>query len=163
MAQRKKQVRFMDFNDLKLLKEVVAQNPFKDKKWRTIAAILSTAEFVIDGRRARERTDLLVEKFKQKENVSEKSSGVVEDYDEKQMLLQEITELMEEEIRVQEENREQSNTQEIKAKEIRKRASFPVMDGGGGRGRLLCLEQQELLQKLEAEKQQSMLMMELIN
>ncbi|XP_041369808.1 calponin homology domain-containing protein DDB_G0272472-like [Gigantopelta aegis] len=50
------------------------------------------------------------------------SSGVVEDYDEKQMLLQEMTELMEEEIRVQEENREQSNTQEIKAKEIRKRA-----------------------------------------
>ncbi|XP_041371921.1 uncharacterized protein LOC121385344 [Gigantopelta aegis] len=127
MAQRKKQVRITDFNDLKLLKEVVAQNPFKDKKtWETIAEILSTAEFVIDGRRVRERTDLLVEKFKQKENVSVKSSGVVEDYDEKQMLLQEITELLEEEIRVQEENREQSNTKEIKMKTMAERISLPL-------------------------------------
>lgn len=59
---RKKQVRFSVLEDDKLLKEVAARNPFKNKtKWAEIAVILSRDGFSVDGRRVRERTQLLLD------------------------------------------------------------------------------------------------------
>ena len=68
---RKKQVRFTPEDDIKLLREVVAQNPFASRcKWSTIATNISGDNFEIDGRRARERTDLLVAKFRSEDRES---------------------------------------------------------------------------------------------
>ena len=75
MAYRKKQCRFTARDDLNLLKEVVSQNPYQDKaKWISVAERTSQAadgkEFTIDGRRARERTTLLLDQFKKEDNKS---------------------------------------------------------------------------------------------
>lgn len=59
---RKKQIRFSQLDDDQLLKEVASRNPFKDKmKWAEIAVLLSRDGFSVDSRRARERTQLLVD------------------------------------------------------------------------------------------------------
>ena len=69
---RKKPYRFNETSDVKLLREVLAQNPFQDqKKWSSIAdALLGDSDIQIDGRRARERTSLLTLKFKKEERES---------------------------------------------------------------------------------------------
>lgn len=78
MASRKKMVRFLPGDDLKLLREVAAQNPFALRtKWSVIAAHLSTDDFMIDGRRARERTELMLAKFKSEEKESRKQYVVL--------------------------------------------------------------------------------------
>ena len=66
---RKKPYRFNEMSDVKLLREVLAQNPFQDqKKWSSIAdALRGDSDIQIDGRRARERTSLLTLKFKKEE------------------------------------------------------------------------------------------------
>lgn len=62
---RKKQIRFKNDDDIRLLREVVARNPIKNKnKWTEVAAVLSTPMFVLDARRVRERTNLLIEQHK---------------------------------------------------------------------------------------------------
>ena len=63
---RKKPYRFNETSDVKLLREVLAQNPFQDqKKWSSIAdALRGDSDIQIDGRRARERTSLLTLKLK---------------------------------------------------------------------------------------------------
>ena len=68
-SQRKKQARFAVGDDIKLLKEVVAVNPFKHKgKWQEIGDKISTSKFQIDGRRARERTQLMMSQYKKETN-----------------------------------------------------------------------------------------------
>lgn len=62
---RKKQIRFKNDDDIRLLREVVARNPIKNKnKWTEVATVLSTPMFVLDARRVRERTNLLIEQHK---------------------------------------------------------------------------------------------------
>ena len=65
---RKKQVRFSVNDDIKLLKEVLADNPFEDKsKWSGIARGISVDNFNIESRRARERTLLLLNQCQKEE------------------------------------------------------------------------------------------------
>lgn len=62
---RKKQIRFKNDDDIRPLREVVARNPIKNKnKWTEVATVLSTPMFVLDARRVRERTNLLIEQHK---------------------------------------------------------------------------------------------------
>lgn len=66
---RKKQIRFKNDNDIRLLREIVARNPIKNKnKWTEVAAVLSTPIFVLDARRVREHTHLLIEQHKRENN-----------------------------------------------------------------------------------------------
>ena len=65
---RKKQVRFSANDVIKLLKEVLADNPFEDKsKWSGIGRRISVDNFNIEPRRARERTLLLLNQFRKEE------------------------------------------------------------------------------------------------
>lgn len=68
---RKTQVRFSAKDDLNLLKEVLAENPYKDKtKWEVVAQNVKEnvdKVFNVTSRRVRERTQLLLQQF-QKEN-----------------------------------------------------------------------------------------------
>ncbi|XP_067681148.1 uncharacterized protein [Haliotis asinina] len=125
MAQRKTQVRFSEKDDVTLLREVLASNPFKDKgKWQAVADNLTTtrSNFSVDTRRVRERTHLMLDQLKQKTAEDLRSSGNTEEFDEKIALLEEITELREEEDRNREEEKSKKIAIENKGKEIRKRA-----------------------------------------
>ena len=65
---RKKQVGFSANDDIKLLKEVLADNPFEDKsKWSGIGRRISVDNFNIEPRRARERTLLLFNQCRREE------------------------------------------------------------------------------------------------
>ena len=69
MSSRKKMTRFSGSDDLRLLREVLAENPYQNKgKWSEIAESLSLANFQIDSRRARERTQLLLNQFNKDTN-----------------------------------------------------------------------------------------------
>ena len=68
MTERKVQVRFSYSDDIKLLLEVAAVNPFANKgKWGEVAEKVNVAvsrdNFFITSRRARERTKLLLDSF----------------------------------------------------------------------------------------------------
>jgi len=71
-VDRKKQVRFSQYDDLALLREVLAKNPFKNKlkAWVDIASTIteSRPHMQVDARRVRERTYLMVDNYK-KENA----------------------------------------------------------------------------------------------
>ena len=68
--ERKKAVQFTVTEDLMLLTEVVGQNPYTNGRqvWTNVAATVTAAiargDFLIDARRARERTQLLVKHYK---------------------------------------------------------------------------------------------------
>ena len=71
MAKRKLQARFSHSDDVKLLLEVADVNPFANRgKWGEIAEKVNVAvnreTFTIDSTRARERTQLLLDKEKKK-------------------------------------------------------------------------------------------------
>ncbi|KAK3108249.1 hypothetical protein FSP39_004102 [Pinctada imbricata] len=111
---RKKQIRFKSIDDIKLLREVVANNPFKNKgKWTEIAESLSKPGFILDGRRVRERTQLLIDQHRREnaENIKAKNN-----------FLDEILELREEDEREKREEKDKKEKTENMGKEIRKRA-----------------------------------------
>ncbi|XP_052086539.1 uncharacterized protein LOC127723861 [Mytilus californianus] len=88
-----KKVRFQPKDDLVLLRKVLARYPFKNKSaWNEIA--LSVADtrsnFQVDARRVRERSHLLIDPHKKTNAESLKSSGIDEEYEEKETLLDEI-------------------------------------------------------------------------
>ncbi|XP_061181155.1 MAP7 domain-containing protein 2-like [Saccostrea echinata] len=121
--ERKKQIRFKSEDDIRLLREIVASNPMKNKsKWAEIAATLSSPDFILDARRVRERTHLLIDQHKRENRENLKRSGVDEEITEKTTLLDEVLELKEEEERGKKEEKEKKEKSENMGKEIRKRA-----------------------------------------
>ncbi|XP_056009994.1 uncharacterized protein LOC130051676 [Ostrea edulis] len=122
-TDRKKQIRFKPEDDLRLLREVVGSNPLRNKnKWAEIAEPLSTSTFILDSRRVRERTNLLIEQHKRETREHLKRSGVDEDVSEKTNLLDDVIELKNEEEREKKEEKEKKDRSENLGKEIRKRA-----------------------------------------
>ncbi|XP_052089249.1 putative uncharacterized protein DDB_G0271982 [Mytilus californianus] len=116
---RKKQARFSVADDIKLLKEVTLENPFQNKrKWIEIGEKLSTTTFLVDGRRARERTNLLIAQFKKGNQENLKKSSINEEYSERENLLEEVIGLMEEK-----ERKKDADKEKTASLDIRKRAS----------------------------------------
>ncbi|XP_061169194.1 uncharacterized protein LOC133178519 [Saccostrea echinata] len=117
---RKKQFRFSEQDDIKLLREVISRNPFKDRaKWAEISSVLPLN---IDARRVRERTVLLIEQRKKFNSCSLKKSGVDETYGEKEILLDEIIELANEEEEKKRKDKSKAVKEETLCKDLRKRA-----------------------------------------
>ncbi|XP_076082240.1 uncharacterized protein LOC143052943 [Mytilus galloprovincialis] len=124
-GSRKKQVRFQTKDDLVLLREVLAKNPFQNKSaWNEIASAVADtrSNLQVDARRVRERTHLLIYQHKKSNADSLKSSGIDEEYGEKETLLDEILSLVEDEEKQKEKQKEKKETEENRGKEIRKRA-----------------------------------------
>ncbi|XP_071162592.1 MAP7 domain-containing protein 2-like [Mytilus edulis] len=124
-GSRKKQVRFQTKDDLVLLREVLAKNPFQNKSaWNEIASAVADtrSNLQVDARRVRERTHLLIDQHKKSNADSLKSSGIDEEYGEKETLLDEILSLVEDEEKQKEKQKEKKETEENRGKEIRKRA-----------------------------------------
>ena len=68
MENRKSKFRFSAQDDIILLKEVVAERPFGSTTgWQIVA---ENTNLQIDGRRARERTALLLEYFRREDRAS---------------------------------------------------------------------------------------------
>ncbi|XP_062571682.1 trichohyalin-like [Saccostrea cucullata] len=117
---RKKQFRFSEQDDIKLLREVISRNPFKERgKWADISSVISRN---IDARRVRERTLLLIDQRKKFNSSSLKKSGVDETYGEKEMLLDEIIELANDEEEKKREDKSKAVKEESMCKSLRKRA-----------------------------------------
>ena len=102
----KKPARFSPKCDIALLKEIVAQNPFANKnnkvKWLHIVvkmnALMSQTrtDIVFTDRGCKDRLKILVNSFKKGTLASLKASGTEEEYNERDQLLTEEVELMEE-------------------------------------------------------------------
>ncbi|XP_015758486.1 PREDICTED: uncharacterized protein LOC107337767 [Acropora digitifera] len=84
-------------NDIALLKEIVARRPSKADEWDDIVEFLSSLfstennPVVLNGRGCRERSELLIKKFKSEEPKALKRSGTEEEYDNLKSLLEDIT------------------------------------------------------------------------
>lgn len=84
-------------NDIALLKEIVARRPSKADEWEDNAEFLSSLfstdnnPVVLKGRGCRERSELLMKKFKSEERKALKRSGTEEEYDDLKSLLEDIT------------------------------------------------------------------------
>ncbi|XP_038063181.1 uncharacterized protein LOC119733890 [Patiria miniata] len=105
---KKKQFRFSANDDIILLREVLANDPYSSaepgKKWDEIAD--ATELQGLSGRRCRERTSLLLTYYKKEDAEALKRSGTEEEVEEKHQLLQEIKELQEEQVsRLESENK----------------------------------------------------------
>ncbi|KAM7311148.1 caldesmon-like [Ixodes scapularis] len=91
-SQRK---RFTVAEDLLLLQEIAARNPYGEpQRWADILSRLIAAtgrEFTM--RAVRERADLLLGYFRQQDTANLRKSGTEEQYTEKEQLLQEISDL----------------------------------------------------------------------
>ncbi|KAG9413176.1 hypothetical protein AC1031_016199 [Aphanomyces cochlioides] len=93
--------RFSDAEDVIILREVNAKLPFMSKRgtvmqaWNAVAEAVSLDESFnrpgFDGKRAQNRFTLLMEAHKTHNTASAQASGVDEEYDEKTMLLDELT------------------------------------------------------------------------
>ncbi|CAN7943881.1 unnamed protein product, partial [Ixodes hexagonus] len=87
--------RFRVVEDLLLLREIAARNPYADpQRWVDILNSLTTAigrEFTV--RAVRERADLLLGYFRQQDTANLRKSGTEEQYAEKEQLLQEVSDL----------------------------------------------------------------------
>ncbi|XP_064479468.1 uncharacterized protein LOC135392676 [Ornithodoros turicata] len=87
--------RFTIVDDLLLLREVLARNPFEaSSQWFDIAERLNLAtKKGFTARGARERTALLVSLFKKDDKINLRKSGTEEQYLRKERILQEVVEL----------------------------------------------------------------------
>ncbi|XP_023229312.1 trichohyalin-like [Centruroides sculpturatus] len=92
---RKVPMRFSCCHDILLLKEVVAVNPYSYENpktaWINISENLQM-HYTVDGRRCRERTNLLLQYYENDE-VSLRRSGTEEEFNERNQLLQKVREL----------------------------------------------------------------------
>ncbi|CDF41026.1 unnamed protein product [Chondrus crispus] len=96
---RKRQFRFSVRADIELLKLVHAENPYaaahgsRLQKWQAIANTLRSSSIEIDFRRARDRTGLLLEQWRDKDLslLRRSGSGNQEDQAEKETLLEQIS------------------------------------------------------------------------
>ena len=61
------------------LREILAKNPFKNKCWGEIAESITRADFQLDGRRVRERSQLLIDQHKKNNAASLKSRSLFSD------------------------------------------------------------------------------------
>jgi hypothetical protein len=52
-----------------LLREILAKNPFKNKCWGEIAEFITRADFQLDGKRVRERSQLLIDQQKKSRSL----------------------------------------------------------------------------------------------
>lgn len=99
-SKRKRQFRFSAAADVMLLREVVAVNPFEQRygnvlrAWQSIAQKLAAHGILVDGRRCRERTQRLLEVYKKEDFQKLRKSATLEEYEEKETLLQEISSLI---------------------------------------------------------------------
>ncbi|XP_067133385.1 chromatin assembly factor 1 subunit A-like [Centruroides vittatus] len=93
---RKVPTRFSCWHDIVLLREVVAVNPYAYKNpkaaWKNISVNLRTY-YAVDGRRCRERTNLLLQYYDENDQASLRRCGTEEEFTERDELLQEIQEL----------------------------------------------------------------------
>lgn len=81
-----------------LLREVVATNPFTgngQKPWDVIAEAMKTYMLDVSAHCCRERCLHLMKMYKENDCANLQKSGIEEQYDEKEQLLQEIIELEE--------------------------------------------------------------------
>ncbi|KAG0433853.1 hypothetical protein HPB47_019540 [Ixodes persulcatus] len=87
--------RFTIIEDILLLREVLAVNPFvNSSRWDTVAANLHQAlgrNFSVRG--VRDRCDLLLGLFKRDDRTNLRKSGTEEQYTEKEQLLQDVADL----------------------------------------------------------------------
>ncbi|CAC5426631.1 unnamed protein product [Mytilus coruscus] len=151
---RKTQMRFSAKDNLILLKEVLAENPYKDKaKWEAVAQnVKENVEkvFNVTSRRVRERTQLLLQQFQKENYEALKSEGVtvtpckitkIKGNESIMSYLKEKCDV-EKEIKMEEVN---LRKEELKLKRER-----------------LEIEREERRRKIENDKQQQLLLMELI-
>lgn len=97
-ASRKRQYRFSVRADIDLLKLVVQQNPYgaphggRLQKWQAIADTLRDSGIDIDFRRARDRTALLLDQWREQDlsHLRRSGSGNHEDQAQKEQLLDQI-------------------------------------------------------------------------
>lgn len=87
--------RFTVADDILLLQEVAATNPFEDHdRWRAITEMVNrTTEKNFTARAVRERCDLLLGHFRREDRTNLRKSGTEEQYSEKEHLLQEINDM----------------------------------------------------------------------
>ncbi|XP_023244561.1 troponin T-like [Centruroides sculpturatus] len=124
-SNRKVPTRFSCWHDIILLREVVTVNPYAYENpkvaWKDIAENLQTY-YDVDGRRCRERTNLLLQYYDKNDQASLRKSGTEEEFTERNELLEEIKELKYE----AQMTTEKSTPQAIAGQQVRDAAMTPL-------------------------------------
>ena len=129
MAERKP-ARFSPKFDVALLKEIVAKNPFSQKNskvlWAQIVVKMNVLlsqtrkDTAFTERGCRDRLKILVNAFKKETLTSLKASGTEEEYSERDLLLTEVVELMEEKENIVKETEKKEQEKENQGVDIRR-------------------------------------------
>ncbi|KAH6937488.1 hypothetical protein HPB50_000755 [Hyalomma asiaticum] len=95
-AQRRPRKRFRIDEDLCLLREVASADPYNNPQaWDDILRnVILAVQRDLTLRAVKERVDLLVGYFRQQDSVNLRKSGTEEQYGEREILLQDISDLM---------------------------------------------------------------------
>eukprot|EP00123_Amoebidium_parasiticum_P015034 comp22750_c1_seq1/m.35492 comp22750_c1_seq1/g.35492 ORF comp22750_c1_seq1/g.35492 comp22750_c1_seq1/m.35492 type:complete len:233 (-) comp22750_c1_seq1:217-915(-) len=100
--RQRKQFRFTVNDDIKLLREVIVQMPYKEghggkkKSWENVATMLVDQGLEVTARRCQEHADMLLYQFSKHDGDISKKSGTAEEHAEKQQLLLELSEMVDE-------------------------------------------------------------------
>ena len=113
--QRKEQFRFSCKDDIILLKEVMANNPYvakygtKTMEWKKVEEGFNNAICLTKSNRPlvsadtlKNHCDGLIEAFQKSENEAPKRSGVDEDYEEREQLLRDLLDIIHDEADIRE-------------------------------------------------------------
>ncbi|CAC5401528.1 unnamed protein product [Mytilus coruscus] len=151
---RKTQVRFSAKDDLNLLKEVLAENSYKDEtKWEAVAQNVKEnvdKVFNVTSRRVRERTQLLLQQFQKEKYEALKSEGAT-------VTPSKITKIKGNESIMSYLKEKCDVEKDIKMAEVNLRKEELKLE----RERFE-MEREERKQNIENKKQQQLLLMELI-
>ncbi|KAF5275786.1 hypothetical protein FQR65_LT16531 [Abscondita terminalis] len=95
MSLTKERLRFSTFDDLCLLHEVLALNPFEDSsRWKDVlTAIVKGTSKKFSLRAVKEHLQYILMLWAKEDRSNIRKSGTEEEYDEKEVLLQQVTDL----------------------------------------------------------------------
>ncbi|KAF5291976.1 hypothetical protein FQR65_LT20359 [Abscondita terminalis] len=95
MSLTKERLRFSTFDDLCLLREVLALNPFEDSsRWKDVlTAIVKGTSKKFSLRAVKEHLQYILMLWAKEDRSNIRKSGTEEEYDEKEVLLQQVTDL----------------------------------------------------------------------
>ncbi|CAH1100039.1 unnamed protein product [Psylliodes chrysocephalus] len=98
----KKRLRFTYEDDIVLLREVVSRNPFQNSDmWEEVkTSVFQVTKKLFSIKTIRQHIQLLLDQWIEKEKNNQKSSGVEEPYSERDVLLQEVKDFVEEDKQI---------------------------------------------------------------
>ncbi|KAJ3007049.1 hypothetical protein HKX48_009333, partial [Thoreauomyces humboldtii] len=160
---RKQRPHLLPRHDVYLLRETVSIFPFGERlkeRARFWAKVVENAnatleQDVFDVKRARERITLLVGKMREQEMVSMRQSGTSEEYEERDILLTDLINMIDDIEVLKNGDKEKTEKDEADGEYLRNQAMVGLRDRSISRGRSRARKAEDLLGSSDEEDEQA--------